>query len=566
MIGEFPPGLILIVGGLLLPLLRGHLRSAFMLALPIAAFFYLIGLPHGQLGQIHLFDLTLTTTRVDRLSLMFGYVFLLATLIGSIYALHLKDTVQHVAGLIYAGGALCAVFAGDLVTFFIWWEVLAVASVFLIWAARTERAWRSGLRYLIVQMGAGVVLLAGVMLHYRATGSIAFNRLGLGTTAEALILLALGVKCAFPLLHNWLEDAYPEATVTGTVFLSSFTTKVAIYALARGYAGTEILIPIGAVMTAFPIFYAVIENDLRRVLSYSMNNQLGFMVVGIGIGTDLALNGAVAHAFADILFKGLLFMSMGAVLFRVGTIKGSELGGLYKSMPWTAGFCMVGAASISAMPLFSAFVTKSMIMSEAMDKGYFWVWLTLLFASAGVVEHAGIKIPYFAFFAHNSGKRCKEAPANMLAAMAISAALCIAIGSLPSVFYTLLPYNAAYQPYTLEHVVTQIQLLLFAAAAVAVLIRTGIYPPERRSINLDFDWVYRRLGRGAVDAFYALSDKAWGLVVAGAAAGAGSINRQLHRHHGPDGVLGRSWPTGTMALWAILMLGAYLVLSYVGAR
>ncbi len=330
------------------------------------------------------------------------------------------------------------------------------------------------------------------MLHYRATGSIAFNRLGLGTTAEALILLALGVKCAFPLLHNWLEDAYPEATVTGTVFLSSFTTKVAIYALARGYAGTEILIPIGAVMTAFPIFYAVIENDLRRVLSYSMNNQLGFMVVGIGIGTDLALNGAVAHAFADILFKGLLFMSMGAVLFRVGTIKGSELGGLYKSMPWTAGFCMVGAASISAMPLFSAFVTKSMIMSEAMDKGYFWVWLTLLFASAGVVEHAGIKIPYFAFFAHDSGKRCKEAPANMLTAMAISAALCIAIGSLPSVFYTLLPYNAAYQPYTLEHVVTQIQLLLFAAAR-----RRGPDPDRHLSARAALHQPRLRLGLSA---------------------------------------------------------------------
>ncbi len=562
MTGEFPPGLILVVGGLLVPLLRGYLRAAFMLALPVIAFFYMIGLPYGELGKIQFLQLTLTATRVDSLSLMFGYVFLLATLIGTIYALHLKDTLQHVATLIYAGGSLCAVFAGDLVSFFIWWEVIAVASVFLIWPVRTERAWRAGQRYLIVQMAAGVILLAGVMLHYRATGSIAFDLLGLDTTAKALILFALGVKAAFPLLHNWLEDSYPEATVTGTVLLSSFTTKVAIYALARGYAGTDILVPIGTVMTAFPIFYAVIENDLRRVLSYSMINQLGFMVVGIGIGTNLALNGAVAHAFADIIFKGLLFMSMGAVLFRVGTAKGSELGGLYKSMPWTTSFCMVGAASISALPLFSAFVTKSMIMSEAMDQGHFWVWLILLFASAGVVEHAGIKIPYFAFFAHDSGKRCKEAPLNMLTAMAISAALCIGIGSFPSIFYTLLPYNATYEPYTLNHVVTQTQLLFFAALAVAVLIRTGIYPPELRSVNLDADWFYRRLGYRTLMGLDAVASWAWAQVVDIAGAGARFFNARLHNHHGPDGVFGRWWPTGTMAFWTTVMLGAYLILSY----
>jgi multicomponent Na+:H+ antiporter subunit D len=563
MTGEFPPGLILVLGALLVPLLPGRLRGAFMLALPVAAFFYLLSLPYGQLGQIQIFDLTLTTTRVDRLSLMFGYVFALAALIGMIFALHLKDTVQHVAGLLYAGGAMCAVFAGDLVTFFIWWEVIAVTSVILIWAARTEHAWRAGMRYLLVQMIAGVLLLAGIILHYRATGSIAFNVLGLGTTANTLIFIAFGIKAAFPLLHSWLEDAYPEATVTGTVLLSSFTTKVAIYALARGFAGTEILIPIGATMTAFPIFYAVIENDLRRVLAYSLNNQLGFMVVGIGLGTQLALNGAVAHAFADILFKGLLFMSMGAVLFRVGTVKGSELGGLYKSMPWTTGFCMVGAASISAFPLFSGFVTKSMIMSAAMEQGYFWVWMVLLFASAGVFHHAGIKIPYFAFFAHDSGKRCKEAPANMLTAMAIAAACCIGIGSFPSVFYQLLPYSSEYHPYSLDHVVTQLQLLFFSALAFTMLMRTGIYPPELRSTNLDVDWLYRRLGYRVLMGLNTAATWGWARI-AGLADGVVQLfNRQLYNHHGPDGIFGRWWPTGTMAFWTTVMLGAYLLLSYI---
>jgi len=418
------------------------------------------------------------------------------------------------------------------------------------------------MRYLLVQMIAGVLLLAGVILHYRATGSIAFDLLGLGTTAKTLIFLAFGIKAAFPLLHSWLEDTYPEATVTGTVLLSSFTTKVAIYALARSFPGTEILIPIGATMTAFPIFYAVIENDLRRVLAYSLNNQLGFMVVGVGLGTQLALNGAVAHAFADIVFKGLLFMSMGAVLFRVGTVKGSELGGLYKSMPLTTGFCMVGAASISAFPLFSGFVTKSMIMASAMEQGYFWVWLVLLFASAGVFHHAGIKIPYFAFFAHDSGKRCKEAPLNMLVAMGIAAALCIGIGSFPSIFYQLLPYSADYHPYQVDHVVTQLQLLFFSALAFTILMRTGIYPPELRSVNLDVDWFYRRLGYRTLMGLDAMASWAWTQITGLARSAARSFNARLHNHHGPEGIFGRSWPTGTMAFWTTVMLGAYLILSY----
>ena len=561
MIGEISPAFVLILGALLVPLLRGRLRAAFMLALPVIAFAHLLSLPHGDFGQLRIFDLTLTTLRVDRLSLLFGYVFLIAAELAIIYALHEKDTLQQVAGLLYAGSALGAVFAGDLISLFLFWEGIAIASAFLIWAARTERAYGAGMRYLIVHVGSGVLLLSGVLLQYRQTGSLAFGTLGLNSVAGALIFLAFGIKCAFPLLHNWLQDAYPESTVVGTVFLSAFTTKVAVYALARGFAGTDILIPIGATMTAFPIFYAVVENDLRRVLAYSLNNQLGFMVVGIGIGTDLALNGAVAHAFADILFKSLLFMSMGAVLYRVGTVKGSELGGLYKSMPWTAGFCMVGAASISAFPLFSAFVSKSMVIAAAAEQGYFWTWMVLLFASAGVFHHAGIKIPYFAFFAHDSGKRCAEAPPNMLVAMALTAALCIGIGIFPGPFYALLPFQADFHPYSLDHVVAQLQLLFLSALAFTLLMRTGIYPPELRSTNLDTDWFYRRLGTGLVRAFYSLGDRAWAGLVASAAWGARRLNDRLHQHHGPGGVFGRTWPTGTMAFWTTVMLGLYLILS-----
>jgi multicomponent Na+:H+ antiporter subunit D len=563
MIAEITPALVLILGALLVPLTpQGWIRGAYMLALPALAAVHVLLLPLGEFGRLELFGLSLTTVRMDELSRPFSYIFLIASVLSVVYSLHLRDATQQVAGLIYAGGALGAVLAGDLVTLLVFWEVIAVASAFLVFARRDEQAYGAGMRYLLMQLGSGLLLLAGLLVHYASTGSLDFGPIGLESPGGPLLMLAFGVKAAFPFLHGWLQDAYPEATVTGTVFLSAFTTKVAIYALARGFAGAEILVPIGAAMTAFPIFYAVIENDLRRVLAYSLINQLGFMVVGVGIGTELALNGAVAHAFADILFKGLLFMTMGAVLFRVGTIKGSELGGLYKSMPWTTGFCIVGAASISAFPLFSGFVTKSMIISAAMEQDRQLLWLMLLFASAGVFHHAGIKIPYFAFFAHDSGKRCAEAPLNMLIAMGAAAAMCIAIGVLPGPFYSLLPFRVDYHVYSLEHVLTQVQLLFWSALAFAVLMRTGIYPPELRSTNLDVDWLYRRPGRNAARAAADGAAAGWRGFARAVLGATGLGNALIERLRQPTGRLAQSWPTGRMAFWITMMLAAYLIFFY----
>jgi multicomponent Na+:H+ antiporter subunit D len=528
----------------------------------VLSLWHLLSLPEGHQVGLQLFDYALQPVRVDRLSLVWGYVFHIAAILSAIYAAHEKSALGAAAGAAYAGSAIGAAFAGDLLTLFVFWELTAITSVFLIWQRGTPRAAIVGVRYLVIQVASGVILLAGTLLHLADTGSLAFEKLSIETTSGALILIAFGIKAAFPLLHNWLQDSYPEATVTGSVVLSAFTTKLAIYALARGYAGTDLLIPIGVVMTLFPIVYAVIENDLRRVLAYSLNNQLGFMVVGVGLGTELGLNGAVAHAFADILFKGLLFMSMGAVLLRAGTVKGSDLGGLYKSMPVTAGLCMVGAASISAFPLFSGFVTKSMIMASAAEEGYIAVWLVLLFASAGVFHHAGIKIPFFAFFAHDSGIRCREAPRHMLVAMLLTAALCVGIGIFPQQFYALLPLPMEYLPYTASHVLSQMQLLVFSALAFSWLMRNGIYPPELHSVNLDFDWTYRRLFyRGALGAAALVSR-----LVGGAEAAAGRGWRRLEsgamRLHGPRSVLARTWASGAMGLGVMLMLLTFLLSYY----
>lgn len=495
MIGSLPPFAIFFVGGILAAFVRGRVRSALLLAVPVVGLVNLLSMAHGDHGVIEFLGMSLTLTHVDKLSYLFGLLFHLAAIVAIFFSLHVKDTVQHVSSTIYIGGALAAVFAGDLFTLLLAWEVLAVSSVFLIWARREKDSFGAGLRYLIPQLGSGVLLMIGIALHFGATGSLAVESLELGSVATWCLFLGIGIKCAFPGFHTWLTDGYPAGTPTGTVFLSGITTKVAVYAMARMFPGTELLVVIGAVMAVFPIFYAVIENDLRRVLGYSMINQIGFMMVGIGIGTDLALNGAVAHAFNDVFFKGLLFMTMGAVLYRTGNINGSDLGGLWKSMPLTGSACIVGAASISAFPLFSGFVSKSMIMVAAAEQHYDLVWFLLLFAAAGVFHHAGIKIPFFAFFAHDSGRRVKEAPWNMLVAMGLGAAMCVFIGCFPAFLYGMLPFPVDYWPYDVFHVVSQLQLLFFAALAFASLQLTGIYPPELRSVNLDFDWFFRRGAR-----------------------------------------------------------------------
>jgi multicomponent Na+:H+ antiporter subunit D len=346
----------------------------------------------------------------------------------------------------------------------------------------------------MVHVFGGLVLLAGIIMYINEQQSISLGFIGLHSPATFCIFIGMGINAAWPLLHSWLTDAYPESTVGGAVFLSAFTTKTAVYALARTFPGTELLIWIGAAMTAFPIFYAVIENDLRRVLSYSLINQVGFMMVGIGIGTELSINGAAAHAFAHILYKSLLFMSMGAVIYRTGKINATDLGGLYKSMPWTALFCSVGAASISAFPLTSGFVSKSMVLDAAAHGHMNFVWLTLLFASAGVFHHSGIKIPFFAFFSHDAGHRVKEAPTSMLIAMGTAAFFCIFLGVYPRFLYSILPYPVEFVPYTAPHVLAQMQLLMFSALAFTLLLLSGIYPAEMRAINLDSDLFYRKGG------------------------------------------------------------------------
>jgi multicomponent Na+:H+ antiporter subunit D len=496
------PATALLLGGLATIFLRGRFASIVLVLAPLFGLFHLYGMELGGVSSYNLFGYEMVAASVDQQAKVFGYLFHIAALVAGIYSFHVRDPWQVSMALFYAASAVGVAFAGDMLSLFLWWEGLAITSVFQIWGRKTKTAEDSGFRYLLFHISSGLLLLFGILLRYHGEGSSALalnsltDALESGDLGAQFILLAIGIKAAFPGLHVWLKDGYAEATHTGPVWLCAFTTKCAVCMLVRLFPGAEILIPVGAVMAVFPIFYAVIENDLRRVLCYSKINQIGFMVVAVGIGSKLAIDGAIAHAFTHVIYKGLLFMSMGAVMFRTGEVRASHLGGLYKSMPFTTGFCIIGAASISAFPLFSGFISKSIIITEAARHGHTLVWICLLFASAGVFHKAGIKVPFFAFFAKDSGLRPKEAPPHMLIAMAVSAVLCVFLGSNPQWLYSRLPNGAmGYHPYDGTHVITQLEILLFSALTFILLNLWGKYPKDIPSVNLDIDWLYRKIGR-----------------------------------------------------------------------
>jgi multicomponent Na+:H+ antiporter subunit D len=489
MIEWLHPSVFLILGALLIPFFRGRMQQIYIVALPVLALLTVMLMSPGVHGVVHFLGFELIFGRVDKLSLAFAYVFSSAALIGAIYAMHVKDASQHIAAFVYAGSSLGVTFAGDLLTLFVFWELMAFASVWLIWSRRVQASIEAGYRYLLVHAVGGVVLLAGIVILFVTTGSIRFDALQGHGMASYLILIGFMLNAAVPPLHAWLTDAYPEATVTGAVFLSAFTTKTAVYALIRAYPGTEILIWLGTIMALYGVVFAVLANDIRRLLGYHIISQVGYMVAAVGMGTALAINGAVAHAFTHILYKGLLFMGAGAVIQMTGRSKLSELGGIYRYMPLTFVLYMIGGFSISAFPLFSGFVSKSMEVSAAADLHLTWIWLLLSLASAGTFLHTGLKLPYFTFLGEDCGARPTEPPRNMLVAMGIAAFLCIFIGVYPEWLYNMLPNEVEYHPYTATHVVWALQILLFTGMGFFMLLKHLGGSPK---ISLDTDWFYRK--------------------------------------------------------------------------
>jgi multicomponent Na+:H+ antiporter subunit D len=484
---------------LILPFLGGRLWWRWLLPIPaIAAFINVVTADHGLYGYIPYLGQFLILGRVDRLSLVFAHVFAIQAFIGIIYAFHVKEKAHHIASLLYVAGSFGCTFAGDYVSLFVFWELMSVSSTFLIWLRRNPVSTRAGFRYFLFHTLGGLFLLAGLLLRYKAVGTFSFDLVNQANAQfyDWLILIGFAVNAAAVPLHAWLPDAYPEATVPGAVFLCAFTTKTAVYVLARGFAGFDALAIAGTVMAVYGVLYAAIENDARRILSYHIVSQVGYMVAGIGIGTAMTVNGAVAHAYAHILYKGLLFMGAGCLLHAAATSKLTDLGGLVGRLPWVMLLYMVGAVSISGMPFFNGFVSKNMTIFGAVEAHHVLIGVFLEVAAVGTFLSVGIKLPYFAFWAKPDNPiELRPIPKNMYIAMAIAAALCLAQGLYPRLLYSLLPNPVQFDPYTGWTLLQAFMLLSFTGFGF-YLLKKVIAPHAGR--NLDFDVLYRLVGRAFV--------------------------------------------------------------------
>lgn len=560
-LGSVPPGLILILGGLLLGVTSGFVRIALVVLLPLSALTLIWGNPDGFVTTLPFLGYELMPVKSDALGRLFASTFAIMLLAAGIFGLSQKLRAELPAAFAYGGGAIGVAMAGDLITAFVFIEVMAVASTIVVWCGNTKQSANAAQRYLVIHLFAGVLLMVGIAGEIAQTGSVAFQAMQPDSLPRWLMLIGFLINCGAPPLSTWISDAYPEASWSGAVFMTAFTTKTAIYCLSRGFPGTEFLIPLGLFMVFYGIVWAILDNDMRRILAYSSVNQVGFMVAAIGIGTPMALNGAAALAVAHVFFKGLLMMSAGAVLLQTGKRKCTDLGGLFQSMPITMICGTIGALAISAFPLTSGYVAKTLISQSAAELHMEIAYFLFLAGAAGVFLHAGIKFPWFVFFQKDSGMRPPDPPASLITGMVMLTSLCILIGCFPGTFYSFLPYATDYQPYSFTKVVQQLQLLAFSGLAFFLLLGAL---KRTLTITLDTDWFFRvagrAIGRGFLDALDATRQALSNLFdgIGGAFSGA------LFKHNGPQGFVARTRPTGSMVLWAVILLTFYLIVEYLG--
>jgi multicomponent Na+:H+ antiporter subunit D len=559
MIDWLPPGLIMLAGALLVALTRGHVRSLVLLATPLLTLWVIWQLPEGISLTAPFLKYNIELIEVSPVRRLFATIFALMAFVGGLYAFRQAKAWELAAALAYAAGAIGVCFAGDLITLFLFWELMAIFSTVIVWCGGTERARAAGIRYAIMHLLGGVILKVGIEGFVIHTGSIQLQPMLANNLDTWMILVGILINAAAPPVSAWLADAYPESSPTGSVVLSAFTTKTAVLALILLFPGEPVLIGVGLFMIFYGIIYALLENDARRILAYSIVNQVGFMVCAIGIGTEMALNGAAAHAFAHIIYKALLFMSAGVVVYRTGFSKCTDLGGLFRTMPLTTVCGIIGALAISSFPLTSGFTTKTMISEAAIGEGLALVYFLLTAASAGVFLHAGIKFPWFVFFQKDSGLRPKDAPWNMGLAMVIFAGLCLGLGIYPDPLYALLPYPVEFSAYKAGKVLFYLQLLLFSGLAFFLLLP---WMQRTLTLSLDTDWVWRvALLRAATAGINALGSVGR-VAQAGVVHRLQGLSRWLGRHWGYDGLFARSWPIGTTALWIAVLLTAYVLIYY----
>jgi multicomponent Na+:H+ antiporter subunit D len=489
-VDSFPPVIIMLAGAVVVPFLPGTVRPWAFLVAPVAVLLQLLfWLEQGDTTTIEVFSgvLDLTPLMVDDLNEIWATAFSLVVIGGGLFALHLRapsfqERGQQAAALAYAGSAFGVILAGDLLTVVIFWELMAVTSLYLIISGNRPNSHAAAMRYLFVHVIGGSALLGGVLIQAIETGSLAFEPFD-GGLASWLAMFGILVNAASFPLHAWLSDAYPETSPTGMVFLGALTTKTAVYVLLRGFAGEELLLLAGSVTAVYAGIYALLQNDIRRLLAYHIVSQVGFMVAAVGISTLAGVESVAEQVFTHVLWQAVMVMGAGAVMYSTGVTKLTELGGLSTQLRPILILYMVGALSIAVFPLLHGLGAESVYVDHT------WVIVLLTLASIATVMAVAIKLPYHAFIAAKANApQSTRVPNAMLAAMAIGAALSLWVGIHPSSLFDVLQLHLEPEAFHLSGVLFGLAILAISAAGGWLLLRVK---PLRENVTVDVDWLYR---------------------------------------------------------------------------
>ncbi|MBW2708247.1 MAG: Na+/H+ antiporter subunit D [Deltaproteobacteria bacterium] len=491
--------------GLILPFLRGGGWRPLLFIPPVVAIFLALQLQVGRYWEVDYVGQVLVLGRVDALSLPFIILFAFMTLICTTFSFHVRDKAQHVAALFFMAGAFGSVLAGDYWTLYIFWQGMTVSSSFLIWLNRSPDASKTGFLYMMLLLLSSVLLLAGILLRERVLGNFLFSSADadLMWHFDWLILGAFAINAAVIPLHAWMTQGIPKATIPGAVFLSIFGIKTAVYAMARCFAGLDLLIILGVCTALYGAVYAIFSNNIRRILAYLLISQVGLMIMGIGMNSKAALNGAIALAYAHTFYMALLLMAMGSVIYATHEELLGRMGNLFRKLPFVAALTLMGILALCAVPFFSGFTGVSLIFEEALKlqtpiPGEFLV--PVLALAMILIILGGVRLPFFLFRSESTETKesLQPLPGNMLVAMGMAGAFCLLQGIFPEVLNRHLPYPLEERSLTLFKLAVG---FLFPAATLLLFI--FLRPLLRPGTNElpDFEWLYRLIGRSIMALF-----------------------------------------------------------------
>ncbi len=400
---------------------------------------------------------------VDALSVLFAFM---GACIGGLvllysigYMAHDKAATRFYATmLVFIGGFITLVYSANLFIFYLCWEVVGLCSFTLVGFWYTNREAVDGARKVLLMTHiAGYGLLAGILVLYHRAGSALWTDPAVAHSFTSgifvLMLIALVAKSVQVPLHTWIPEAMAAPTPVSALLHAACYVKAGVYLAARMHsfgawppAWGESLMWVGTVTMAVGVMYAMVQTDLKRMLAFSTVSQIGYMMMGLGIGTPLAITAALLHCLNHGFFKGGLFLTAGSVQHASGTRDMNQLGGLAAKMPHTTLSWLIGVGSMMGIPLMSGFASKWMLYAAALQAGWAVPAMVAWAASLGTV-FLGAKATSAVFLgpATEQTKDAHESPPSMLWGMGLLAAGSIVLGVAPqlAVNYLLNPILAA---------------------------------------------------------------------------------------------------------------------------